>query len=340
MNLPTPPRIAPVPKGEGRPFWSVMIPTYNAADLLEKTLRSVLDQDSGPDRMEIVVVDDCSPNCKSEQVVRHLAPGRVGFYRQPSNLGLAGNWSWCISRSRGNWLHILHQDDFVLPGFYERMARASEHPDVGAAFCRHFFIDGKGRQESLMGLEQPTAGVLINWLRTISQHQHIQFPSIVVRRSVYEHLGGFRADLCYALDWEMYVRIAASCQVWYEPEPLACYRIHEGNETSRLKRMGRDIADVHKAIRIMHNHLPPELRAMAGQLLLAHFRDNEMRATTRAFSERELGSGMASLRRAIQCDPSLRFSYFVFAHYKWALKIAFGELLSHLPKRKNDPSLK
>ena len=48
VNLPTPPRIAPVPQGEGRPFWSVMIPTYNCDALLEQALRSVLDQDPGP----------------------------------------------------------------------------------------------------------------------------------------------------------------------------------------------------------------------------------------------------------------------------------------------------
>ena len=80
MNLPTPPRIAPVSQGEGRPFWSVMIPTYNPADLLEKTLCSVLDQDPGPDRMEIVV-DDCSPNGHAEEIVQSLASDRVRFHR-------------------------------------------------------------------------------------------------------------------------------------------------------------------------------------------------------------------------------------------------------------------
>ena len=50
--------LPPVPAGEARPFWSVMIPTYNCAVYLRETLASVLAQDPGPDRMQIEVVDD------------------------------------------------------------------------------------------------------------------------------------------------------------------------------------------------------------------------------------------------------------------------------------------
>ena len=63
-----PPPIGPVREGVERPFWSVMIPTYNASDMLEKALRSVLDQDPGIERMQIAVVDDCSPNGEAERI--------------------------------------------------------------------------------------------------------------------------------------------------------------------------------------------------------------------------------------------------------------------------------
>ena len=119
MKLAPPPTFAPIPPGVERPFWSVMIPTYNASDLLEHTLRAVLDQDPGPDRMEIVVVDDCSPNGHARKVVQRLATDRVRFQPGEANVGLAGNWNRCIALSRGRWVHILHQDDLVKPGFYE-----------------------------------------------------------------------------------------------------------------------------------------------------------------------------------------------------------------------------
>ena len=70
MKLPQPPsleeiqahipKMAAVPEGTYRPFWSVMIPTYNCGDYLRRTLESVLCQDPGPDKMQIDVVDGCS----------------------------------------------------------------------------------------------------------------------------------------------------------------------------------------------------------------------------------------------------------------------------------------
>jgi glycosyltransferase involved in cell wall biosynthesis len=71
------PAIAPVGDRDGRPFWSVMIPSYNSADLLAETLASVLDQDPGPEEMQIEVVDDASTDGRVDAVIRRIA-GLVG----------------------------------------------------------------------------------------------------------------------------------------------------------------------------------------------------------------------------------------------------------------------
>jgi glycosyltransferase involved in cell wall biosynthesis len=303
-----------------------MIPTYNCGDFFEHALRSVLDQDPGRDQMQIAVVDDGSTLRRHEEVIERLAPGRVELYHRSMNLGLACAWNECIARSRGRWIHILHQDDLVLPGFYDALSRAHTDPAVGAAFCRQIFIDDEGEHKYLSTLHQPTAGVIPRWLDTISRHQHIQCPSIVVRREVYEFLGGFSTSLCFALDWEMWVRIAADYPVWFEPEPLACYRWHSGNETTRLRNTNRDIADVRRAVRIIRRRLPAEQRDAAGSALLAHVRQTELAQTCAAFHAGELRSGLESFRRAMQCDRSLLFSSVGFSYSKWALKIWLGKL--------------
>jgi glycosyltransferase involved in cell wall biosynthesis len=322
------PAIASMPDGPGRPFFSVMIPTYESDELLEQTLRSVLNQDPGPDRMQIAIVDDCSTSHRHSDIVRRLAPARVEVYRQGTNLGLADNWNSCIAHSRGRWVHILHQDDFVLAGFYDRLARADAWPEVGAAFCRPVIVDENELNLTVMDLEHPTAGILPDWLRTISQRQHIQCASVVVRRSVYEQIGGFRRDLRYALDWEMWVRIAATYSVWYEPEPLARYRVCAGTESTRLEQTGRDIADVRRAISIVTGYLPHELKSAAGRAMLEAFRSNEMRLATEAFRARDLGTGLTRLHRAFGWDPALRYSRTAIAYYRWALKIWLGDRLS------------
>ena len=104
-------RIEPVDSALARPVWSVMIPTYHCARYLGETLRSVLAQDPGPDAMQIEVVDDHSTQDDPESVVREVGRGRVGFFRQPANVGITRNFATCITRSRGRLVHLLHGDD-------------------------------------------------------------------------------------------------------------------------------------------------------------------------------------------------------------------------------------
>ncbi len=253
------PRVAPVPSDVHRPFWSVMIPTYNCSHMLETALRSVLDQaqDTGPDQMQIGVVDDHSTNGVAQEIVEKVAPTRVEFYRQPSNVGLAANWNTCISRSRGQWIHVLHQDDEIRSGFYKQMAEGVQlRGDIGAGFCRHIFMDGDGHWISLRELEQKKSGVLEGWLEKIAISNRIQCPAMVVKREAYEKIGGFRTDLVYALDWEMWVRLACRYAMWYEPGPLACYRKHDANETSRLFRTAEAVDDLYRAVEIMYKYIP------------------------------------------------------------------------------------
>src|SRR5262249_32263826 len=112
------PNISPVPAETPRPFWSVMIPTYNSGHYLRWTLESVLSQDPGPDQMQIEVVDGCSTKDDPEEIVKEVGKGRATFYRLPSNQGPAHTFNACLERSHGHWVHILPGDDMVIHGFY------------------------------------------------------------------------------------------------------------------------------------------------------------------------------------------------------------------------------
>ena len=79
------------------------------------------------------------------------------------------------------------------------------------------------------------SGILEEFMNLIASQQRIQTPSVVVRREVYRKLGGFRTDLGYTLDWEMWQRIGSKHSIWFEPEILAVYREHRGAETSRIR---------------------------------------------------------------------------------------------------------
>src|SRR6266404_5845162 len=184
--------IPPVADGAPRPLWSVMIPTHDCAGYLRETLTSVLMQAPGPEVMQIEVVDDYSTKDDPEAVVQELGKGRVTFFRQLQNVGQLANFETCLLRARGQLVHLLHGDDAVKDGFYRSLQCAfTEHPEIGAAFCRHIFMDERGQRQEISPLEQDEPGILENWVERIAEAQRIQTPSIVVRREVYERIGAF-----------------------------------------------------------------------------------------------------------------------------------------------------
>lgn len=237
------PTIAPVPQGVTRPLWSVMIPTYNCARFLHQTIVSVLDQAPAEERMEIVVVDDASTTDDPEAVVREFGDGRVRFVRNAANLGATRNFNRSLELSRGVLVHILHGDDFVSPGFYREIESLAERYAACAFIAtRSTVVDEagivQGVGERMRSFETPKsdASSILMW-------QPFRTPSVVIRRSFYERYGGFDPELVHCADWEMWVRaIRFECGVM-SSKPLACYRIFEGNDSSRQIRSGEAIRD-------------------------------------------------------------------------------------------------
>jgi glycosyltransferase involved in cell wall biosynthesis len=255
------PPIAPVPLGIRRPFWSVMIPVYNCAGYLRATLAGVLSQLPQDQDVQIEVVDDVSTRDDPAAVVSECGDRRVRYFRQPANVGPQANFTTCVERSHGHWVHILHGDDMVAHGFYAAFqAAASMEPSIGAAFCRTIRVDANGGQIDLSDLEGTHAGVQADLIERLAIDNRIMFPSIAVKRETYERIGGFHPALFHSADWDMWKRVALAVPVWYEPRPLAMYRLHEQSDTSSLVRTGANIADARRAIDIAWRYLPVDRR--------------------------------------------------------------------------------
>jgi glycosyltransferase involved in cell wall biosynthesis len=250
-----------LPVGLPRPRWSVLIPCYNCAGFLEKTLASVLTQALSTEEMEILVVDDCSTRDDPAEVVERLGKGRVRFLRQSKNVGKVRNFETGLEASRGHLIHQLHGDDLVLPGFYEAMDAAfTLYPEVGAFFCESDYIDEKGRITGRTGIELDETGVLPAWLPKIAVSNRIQTPSVVVRRGVYETLGGFDRRLDCTEDWEMWIRIANRFPFGFCVEARAQYRSSSGNTSSLGIISGAFGTEIKRGVLpIVDSYLPMEL---------------------------------------------------------------------------------
>lgn len=240
------PAINPVPAGVVRPRWSVMIPTFNCARYLRSTLESVLIQDPGADEMQIEVIDDCSTQDDPEAVVAEVGCGRVAFYRQPKNGGATKNFNTCIERSSGHLVHILHGDDYVLPGFYQHLAAAVDHnPEIALFATRTYWVD----ESNIVSYVSARIPSLESGGKSANEFYYgtpITCPSTVIRRSFYERYGGFLPSLVHAADNEMWSRAAGLGGALVSAQVLACYRNFASNDTGRLVRNGENLRDVQR----------------------------------------------------------------------------------------------
>jgi glycosyltransferase involved in cell wall biosynthesis len=311
------PQIAPTNQsGALRPLVSVMFPVFEPDRRLVAALRSVLRQDLGRDQMQIAVLDDGSAQSDIGALIAAAAApaDRIEMFCADRNRGLAANWNECIRRSRGEVVHILHQDDWIDEGFYARLLPPfARHPLIGMAFCRHSFADENDRMTGRSHRERWSAGPLNDWLRRISERQRIQCASALVRRCVYEQLGGYRGDLKFALDWEMWVRIAARFQVWYEPKILAHYRRHQANETARLRRDGTLTRDVFDAIAAFAEHLPERERERLLSAAYAHLARRTLKRLQRQRLEQgEIDAELEIVGAAIERMSQARLSALLY----------------------------
>lgn len=269
-----PPAVPPLRRDIDRPLWSVMIPVFNCAPYLQKTLHGLLAADPGEACMQIEVVDDGSDDADVSAIVREIGKGRIQYFRQPENVGSLRNFQTCLERSRGRLVHILHGDDVVYGGFYQRMQKLFEtFPSIGAAFCRYAYIDEHDGLLFYQDAEMDHSGILENWLARLCERQRIQYVSMVVKREVYESLGGFYG-VEYGEDWEMWVRIAARYPIGYTPEPLAGYRRHFSSISGKTFATGRNMECLEWVMENIQQHLPALQRApvmQASRRFYAHY---------------------------------------------------------------------
>jgi glycosyltransferase involved in cell wall biosynthesis len=317
----TPPLIAPLESDESRPVWSVMIPTYNCINYLVETIQCVLAQDPGPDMMQIEVIDDFSTDGDVGALVKEIGKGRVGFFKQEVNRGSLRNFETCLNRARGKWIHLLHGDDRVKPGFYNEIETLlNKYPEAGAAFTKYTHIDENGTElppgkDEL--LSEP--GIIKDFLIKIAQFQRLQPPSIVVKRSVYEKLGGFFA-VHYGEDWEMWARIAAHYPIAYSPALLAQYRVgHTANITSRSLLTGQNIRDINSVIDIIATYLPASNRNKLRLRAKKNFSVHYAIASFRLYKS-DKNIAFVQARGALNLNINLRTVYWIGKLYLRHLK--------------------
>lgn len=248
-----------------RPDWSVMIPAHQPDPrLLAFTLASIAASglDLRTNQVALVLAGPRSPAL--DALIADWQPRGLEVHTHPGTGSLANDWNHALSLARGRFLHLLHQDDAVRPGFYDALAAGfAADPRCGAACTQTEFIDTHHQHLRFGHLDQRDAGPLRRWIEHLVVNLALQCPCIAVRREVYERIGRFDPSYTYCTDADQWARIATEYPVWYDPRPLACYREHPASATHTLFPLPRRWRERRRCLRAAAARLSPVIRATA-----------------------------------------------------------------------------
>jgi glycosyltransferase involved in cell wall biosynthesis len=279
------------------PLVSVVIPCYGQARYLSDAIESVLAQ-TYP-HLEVVVVDDASPDNTSEVAARY--PG-VRVVRQ-ENTGLAGARNTGLRHTNGAYLVFLDADDRLLPNaLADGLAAFSAHPEAAfvAGRCRH--IDTMG---SPLGTEQPHPEPGDHY-EALLRSNVIWMPGCVLyRRVLFEAVGTFDGAVDASADYDMYLRVARQYPIHRHRSLVGDYRQHEGSMSRDPERM---LAAVVTTLRRQWPYVRsiPALREayQAGmRMWRALYGDDFASEVRRRLEHHEWGSTLTGVSRLLRLHP-------------------------------------
>lgn len=226
-----PPRTA-APDPAGRETVAVVIPSYNAGRFVAAAVTSAEAQSVPPH--EIIVVDDGS----TDDTLAVLAQfgSRITVVSQP-NRGLPG----CArnagaARASATWLAFLDADDTWLPHKLERQLAIGRDPAIALVYSDRYNRGARGALPERQGEVHPMFRGDI-FLDLLLWGNAVTASSAMIRRHVFEALGGFAEHLRAAEDWDLWLRVAEAHTVGVVDEPLVNYTFHQEMFTGDPARM-------------------------------------------------------------------------------------------------------
>lgn len=217
---------------EGRPLVSIIVPTKDRPDLLERCVRSIEERSTYPS-YEIVIVDNQSA---AHATLEWLADAerrkraRVLRFRAPFNFSAINNFA--VARARGDHVVLLNNDTEVLsPEWLEAMLEHSQRKEIGAVGAKLLYPDGSVQHAGvILGLGGVAGHSHRGWagsdpgyfgiVDTIRNYSAVTFACAMIRKAVYEEVGGMNErELGVAFnDVDFCLRIrAAGYRIAYTP---------------------------------------------------------------------------------------------------------------------------
>lgn len=285
--------------GEG-PLVSVIVPTYNRANLLREALDSIVSQEGAGQQFEteIIVVDDVSTDATAE-VVTHYP--NIRYIRLTQKRDLAGARNVGLAASHGGYVAFLDDDDLWLPHKLRvQLPVLAAHPEAGAVYS-HVIVRTDGQEWVYPDAPQPPSGAIYRPLLRGNVCGNVL--GFLLRRSALEAAGLFDETLIAAEDYDLWLRLAFRFPVLFLPGPVGVFRpTRHGKRATTLAggKRGEEILRIaEKTLALLPDtaestQLKQEARAWA-----------DARVVTELASARDARSVQPQMIEAVRRHPSI-----------------------------------
>lgn len=181
---------------------SIIIPVFNSAHLIEKTIQSVLKQQF--QEWEMVIVDDGSTDNIAEVIDPYTKQDeRIKFYQQ-QNAGASAARNTGIKNSTYEWLLFLDADDWIREDYFEKMVPLLENdPAIDVIHCGWARINKSGTI-----IKENFGGEQNDMFPSLAHYCPFAIHSCVVRKNIVENVGGFGTSFKTCGDWDLWQRVA------------------------------------------------------------------------------------------------------------------------------------
>lgn len=201
-----------------KPLVSIITPSFNQAAYLEETIQSVLGQ-TYP-RIEYLLVDGGSQDGSLEIIRKY--EGKLAHWVSEKDKGQTDAINKGFALARGEFLAWLNSDDTLLPeAVEEAVAYLQEHPEIGLVYGDANYIDEKSR---VIG-KFPAAQTDLPKLRR--GYVHIPQQASFFRKALWDRVGPLDDSFFFAMDYDLWVRLAQKAPLSYTPKAWAAFRLHD-----------------------------------------------------------------------------------------------------------------